>query len=265
MKLKRITTGLLAGSTCFFGAVLPSYAREDVLECQAIGGERFELRSSYRFDILGRILPHVQSEYDRSPWDVVRYIDKHGKLLNDGLEGVAIQYSAKDDLALQTACSRMAVIDGVPVLKRVFFENGRWESPQSVTSYGPFGTDRLLQKRESYEPQLSAKQEALARLILDAGYKYIGEFRAAKVNGRWVAELELKNVNSWNAPCDAVLQAVSEDRGATWAEARITKEADIFEIGYRLAESCRTTRPSRINGKRLEVKFPERCRALAPR
>lgn len=67
MKLKRITTGLLAGLTCFFGAVLPSYAREDVLECQAIGGERFELRSSYRFDILGRILPHVQSEYDRTP------------------------------------------------------------------------------------------------------------------------------------------------------------------------------------------------------
>jgi hypothetical protein len=257
------------GSTMFLLATAPNTAaaipREDKLECQALGGERFELRSRYKLDVLGLIVPHGQSEPERDDWRVVRYENADGTRATQALEETSVPFSGKADWMLEVACSKVAVVAGVPIVPWGLFEGGCWLPVNNQAVDGPFGSNERLNPWDKPTPPRTPRQAQHRQKILEEGFTYAHEFRVMAQADRWVAELELKRPSQegkqpgWDSPIDAVLQSISTDRGVTWSEARVTLEANIFELGYRLRDSCRTARPSRLNGQRIEVRFPERC------
>jgi hypothetical protein len=69
----------------------------------------------------------------------------------------------------------------------------------------------------------------------------------------------LKILTGFPDPCliEGVIKIVSTNHGKTWGDPIITtKDAEIFELGKTIKEQSFIARPIKINGKRIDVKFP---------
>lgn len=234
------------------------WAATDKLICKTVDGGRFVMKSKYKANVLGHVIPHVQKEYDRSPYWEGDFIDYKGKV-HESDQKMAAEYGNTELYALERACSDLAFVEGMPTgTLGIFIYKGKMRSRYQYFPNNPFQNFRteLIEKRLT----------PLATLVREAGYITTWADLTARVGPRWVIEYTLHKREAGGAhPSSpmvaAIFQSTSDDDGQTWSEPVITQQGLIFDVGYPLYDSCVLARPYSLNGKKLDYPFAERCLA----
>jgi hypothetical protein len=215
--------------------------RTDVLECGVSDGSKFVLRSKYKWFGLPVPVGPSSRESGRTGWKV-SYSDKAGKVT---AVDAGVDYVGELPKSLAEACAYFGMKQGVALgpftLRRA---DGSWVSPQSlplkrldVTVDGTTG-DAMAQQ--------AMQQAGIVSVPFNFGMIH-------RVGNRMVFEKPLHRSVGYmfKTPISAVYQSWSVDDGKTWSEAKVTTDAQIFELGRGWIEQSFIARPLRLNGDRL--------------
>lgn len=183
--------------------------------CQAPDGSLFVLRAEYDYSPLtiGSFSPVSNVE----SWQI-DYQD--GQRVSKSHAPQTLRFSGIN----QIHCGEVGKLDGVPVVERSFmYSNGTWFDPRLVPE--------TIVLSISPETRPQAARRGLGELGVEPWDFSIVLPRA----GRLVHEQPLIGVNPpTGGHIRAVYKSTSNDNGKTWTEARVTREAEIFELGKTL-------------------------------
>lgn len=237
------------------------WAATDTLVCKTVAGGTFTLSSKYKVSHIAKLIPHAQQISDREWWNVTFSGGQDMSQPKIAGEGTSLPFAGLAPAQLADTCSALALIHGMPSTDRgVFLLDGQWQGRRQRFPAIPF---------KSFPVELAEKRPtALVLKAREAGYIASASERIARLDLLWVIEFTLhrpdrKGMLPLNPVVDAVFQSTSSDNGHSWSEPVITEQGLIFDVGYPLYDSCVLARPDRLNGRKLDSPFPERCKARA--
>ena len=183
--------------------------------CRAPDGSLFVLRAKYDYSpfAIGPFSPVSKVE----PWKISY---QHAKQGSKSHAPQTLRFSGINHIN----CKGIGKLEGYPVVERSFmYPNGTWFDPRSVP-----GTVVL-----SIAPEGRAQA---ARTALEEHGVEPWDFSIVLPRaGRLVHEQALIGVAPpTGGHIRAVYKSTSTDNGRTWTEARVTREAEIFELGKTL-------------------------------
>jgi len=205
----------LCGSLAAASSGAAAITRHYEAHCQAPDGSLFVLRAKYDY-----------SRFAIGPFSPVSNVESWQIDYQDGKRGSnshapqTLRFSGINHIN----CGEVGKLDGVPVVERSFmYPNGNWFDPRSVPE-----TVVL-----SISPE--TRPQAARRGLDELGVEPWDFSIVLPRGGRLVHEQPLIGVSPpTGGHIKAVYKSTSSDNGKTWTEARVTREAEIFELGKTL-------------------------------
>ena len=236
-KLLFLTLLFLLLMAFFFG--IP---RQDKLVCEFDDGDQIIIRQNYKLDLLGLILPIVQSKvytssgiFYKPKWWIEEWssIGDMFRAINFTIESNRLGY-----------CSNFRKFAGIVANQGVSYKlpKGDWQNTPHMNGYFD---NELKSLKEKIEENGLTSTVGLTFMQLDASVLLL-EYPLLPSRGCYPFK-EYKEL----PPCgvQAVLQSYSHDGGKTWGPLKLTKDAKLYEIGKPLYEQKGIAKPVDWTGK----------------
>ena len=235
-----IVVGIIGCTAAFqASAQIP---REDVLECGLPDGSKFVLKSKYKWYPQAKILRGDAAErLDQGPFHA-EFISKTRNL--SAVVHGSFGYRPLDKENSERICAIFGQIKGIPYVgaRTLMLPNSdRFVETEFDEKL------RLFDARKENPVKIRSQLESL---------NVYPSFGAITLIANKIAR-EQSLIHTENQMVVATFRSESLDMGKTWSDPIITMNSEIFEIGKPVLEQCFIARPTAVNGKKVDARFPD--------